>query len=53
MPETPFTAGQTVVVQPNVVTHDRTAGVQTGQLLLITKDGIESLQNFPPGFGRV
>lgn len=53
VPETPFKAGQTVVVQPNVVTHDKKAGVQTGQLLLITKDGIESLQKFPPGFGRV
>ena len=53
VPETPFRAGQTVVVQPNVVTMDRKAGVQTGELLLVTKDGCESLHTFPRGFGRV
>ena len=33
----------TVVVQPNVVTPDETAGVQTGELLLVTDDGPERL----------
>jgi Xaa-Pro aminopeptidase len=51
--DTPFQANQTVVVQPNVVTRDGTAGVQTGQLVVITKDGVESLQHFPRGFARV
>ena len=53
LPEEPFRAGQTVVIQPNVVTHDRKAGVQTGELVVITKSGIESLHAFPRGFARV
>jgi Xaa-Pro dipeptidase len=53
VPEEPFQAGQTVVVQPNVVTRDRKAGVQTGQLIVITETGVESLQKFPRGFARV
>ena len=53
IPEDPFEAGQTVVIQPNVVTRDHRAGVQTGELVVITKDGIESLHAFPRGFLRV
>jgi Xaa-Pro aminopeptidase len=52
-PEEPFRAGQTVVIQPNVVTPDQKAGVQTGQLVVITKNGTESLQTFPRGFQQV
>ncbi len=46
-------AGMTVVVQPNVVTRDGKAGVQTGELLLITNAGVERLHSFPRGFARV
>jgi Xaa-Pro aminopeptidase len=46
----PFRAGMTVVIQPNVVTADGKAGVQTGELVLITESGIEPLQRFPRGF---
>lgn len=53
IPEEPFQAGQTVVVQPNVVTPDHKAGVQTGHLVVITKDGVESLQKYPRGFAKV
>jgi Xaa-Pro aminopeptidase len=53
VPETPFKAGQTVVIQPNVVTKDGKAGVQTGEFGVITERGFESLQSFPRGFGRV
>jgi Xaa-Pro aminopeptidase len=53
VPEEPFTAGQTVVVQPNVVTRDGKAGVQTGEMVLITKTGIERLHAFPRGFTQV
>ena len=53
IPEEPFMAGQTVVIQPNIVTGDHKAGVQTGQLVVITKDGVESLQTFPRGFQKV
>ena len=53
VPEEPFEAGQTVVIQPNVATRDHKAGVQTGELVVITNDGIESLHAFPRGFLRV
>jgi Xaa-Pro aminopeptidase len=53
VPDQPFEAGMTVVVQPNVVTRDGMAGVQTGELVLITPSGIERLHAFPPGFARV
>jgi Xaa-Pro dipeptidase len=49
VPEEPFRAGMTVVVQPNVTTRDRTAGVQTGELILITATGVESLHHMPRG----
>ena len=42
-------AGMTVVVQPNVVTRDGRAGVQTGELLLVTEKGPERLHTFPQG----
>jgi Xaa-Pro aminopeptidase len=53
IPDEPFRAGQTVVIQPNVVTSDGKAGVQTGELVLITATGIESLHSFPRGFARL
>ncbi len=48
-----FAAGMTVVIQPNVITRDERAGVQTGELVLVTEDGWESLHRFPRGFGRI
>jgi hypothetical protein len=42
----------TVVVQPNVVTTDETAGVQTGELVLVTDDGVERLHSYQRGFLR-
>ena len=47
IPDEPFRAGQTVVIQPNVVTRDHKAGVQTGEMVLITEIGIERLHTFP------
>ena len=38
-----------VVVQPNVTTKDRTAGVQTGEMVLITETGIERFHAVPRG----
>jgi Xaa-Pro dipeptidase len=49
VPAEPFRAGMTVVVQPNVTTPDRTAGVQTGELVLITGTGVETLHRLPRG----
>ena len=53
VPEEPFEAGMLVVVQPNVVTRDGKAGVQTGEMLLITHDGVERMHAYPRGFLRV
>jgi Xaa-Pro dipeptidase len=53
IPEEPFEAGMTVVIQPNVVTCDGKAGVQTGEFVLITETGVERLHSFPRGFARV
>jgi Xaa-Pro aminopeptidase len=50
VPEVPFRAGQVVVVQPNVVTPDRKAGVQTGEMMVIRDNGIERLHTIPRGF---
>jgi Xaa-Pro aminopeptidase len=43
VPNFTFEAGMTVVVQPNVVTSDERAGVQVGELLLVTDRGVERL----------
>ena len=53
LPDLTFTAGMMVVVQPNVVTRDGKAGVQTGECVVITKTGIERLHAAPRGFARV
>jgi Xaa-Pro aminopeptidase len=49
----PLRAGMTVVIQPNVVTPDGKAGVQTGELVLLTTTGIEPLHAMPRGLVRV
>ena len=48
----PLEERMTVVVQPNVVTADLRAGVQTGELFEITADGARSLHSFPRGLLR-
>jgi Xaa-Pro aminopeptidase len=50
VPDAPFRAGQTVVIQPNVVTRDGKAGVQTGEMVLITDTGVERFHTTPRGF---
>ncbi|HEY7077446.1 MAG TPA: hypothetical protein VH418_18845, partial [Solirubrobacteraceae bacterium] len=49
VPDFTFEAGMTVVVQPNVVTPDERAGVQTGELLLVGEHGAERLHGFERG----
>jgi Xaa-Pro aminopeptidase len=49
VPQEPFRAGQTVVIQPNVVARDGKAGVQTGEMVVITDNGIERLHTMPRG----
>jgi Xaa-Pro aminopeptidase len=51
-PDFTFASGMTVVVQPNVVTPDEAAGVQTGELLLVTEAGAERLHGYARGFLR-
>ncbi len=53
IPDEPFRAGMTVVIQPNVVTRDGLAGVQTGEMVLITATGIENIHAVPRGFATV
>ena len=53
VPAEPFRAGQTVVIQPNVVTPDRKAGVQAGEMVLITETGIERMHAIPRGFPTI
>jgi len=53
VPDEPFRAGMVVVIQPNVVTRDGKAGVQTGEMVLITHTGIEPFHSIPRGFARV
>jgi Xaa-Pro aminopeptidase len=53
VPDEPFRAGMVVVIQPNVVTKDGMAGVQTGEMVLITETGIEPFHAVPRGFLRV
>ncbi|WP_187238279.1 M24 family metallopeptidase, partial [Actinomadura sp. HBU206391] len=53
VPDVVLTAGMTVVVQPNVVTLDQSAGVQTGELLLVTDDGAQRLHDYPFGLHQV
>ena len=52
VPEFTLAAGMTLVVQPSVVTRDGRAGVQTGELLLVTERGPQRLHEFPPGLQR-
>ena len=53
VPEFTFEAGMTLVVQPNVVTTDERAGVQTGELVLVTNEGAERLHDYERGFLRI
>jgi len=53
VPSEPFRAKQVVVVQPNVVTKDHKAGVQTGEMLLITESGVERFHAVPRGFAVI
>jgi Xaa-Pro dipeptidase len=53
VPDFTFEAGMTVVVQPNVVTPDERAGVQTGELVLVGDAGAERLHGYEPGFLRM
>ncbi|MEZ5115354.1 MAG: M24 family metallopeptidase [Candidatus Nanopelagicales bacterium] len=48
-PEQPLRAGMTIVVQPNVTTVDHRAGVQTGELVVVTDAGLRDVHDLPGG----
>jgi Xaa-Pro aminopeptidase len=52
-PELQLEAGMMLVVQPNVVAADGSAGVQTGELRVVTAMGSESLHQAPHGLLQV
>ncbi|MEX2126709.1 MAG: M24 family metallopeptidase [Xanthobacteraceae bacterium] len=45
--------GMMLVVQPNVITKDEKAGVQTGECIVITETGAESIHTAPRGPFRI
>jgi Xaa-Pro dipeptidase len=53
IPEMTLEAGMTCVVQPNVITPDQKAGVQVGELLLVTDKGFERLHRCERGLFRI
>ena len=42
-----------IVVQPNVISRDKKAGVQLGEMLRITEVGFERFHSAPWGFLRL
>lgn len=53
VPDIRLEANMTIVVQPNVITHDEKAGVQVGELVRITETGFERMHRAPWGFLRI
>ena len=53
LPEMTLEAGMTCVVQPNVITPDQKAGVQVGELVLVTETGFERLHRAERGLFRI
>ena len=53
IPDYAFAPGMMMVIQPNVITRDDRAGVQTGELVLVTETGARRMHDFPRGFRRV
>lgn len=49
-PDITLEAGMMMVVQPNVTDKDKTAGVQTGDCIVVTETGGKSLHKAPGGF---
>lgn len=53
LPDMTLEENMTVVVQPNVITRDHSAGVQVGELIRVTKTGFERLHRAKRGLFRV
>ena len=53
VPDFTFEEGMTIVIQPNVVTPDESAGVQTGELIAVTAGGAERVHDYQRGLLRM
>ncbi|HEY6865195.1 MAG TPA: M24 family metallopeptidase [Burkholderiales bacterium] len=53
LPHLTLQSGMTCVVQPNVITPDQRAGVQVGELILVTDTGFERMHRAERGFFRI
>ena len=53
VPDMTLEEGMCLVVQPNVITTDNKAGIQTGEMVRITKTGFESMHAYPQGLHRI
>jgi Xaa-Pro dipeptidase len=53
VPDFTLEEGMTIVIQPNVVTPDESAGVQTGELVAVTADGAARLHDYERGLLRI
>ena len=53
VPDLTLEEGMALVIQPNVITTDEKAGVQTGHLVVVTGDGHRSLHHVPRGLIRI
>ena len=53
IPDLILEEGMALVIQPNVITTDERAGVQTGHLVVVTGDGHRSLHDVPRGLIRI
>jgi Xaa-Pro aminopeptidase len=52
LPDMTLEENMTVVVQPNVVTKEQTAGVQVGEMIRVTKTGFERMHTAARGMFR-
>ena len=53
LPDMTLEENMTVVVQPNVITRDHSAGVQVGEMIRITRTGFERIHRAKRGLFRV
>jgi Xaa-Pro dipeptidase len=53
VPDLTLEEGMTIVIQPNVVTPDESAGVQTGELVAVRTWGAERLHDYERGLLRI
>jgi Xaa-Pro dipeptidase len=52
-PDIVLQPGMAIVLQPNVTTKDHLAGVQTGEMVIVTNDGFEDIHNVESGLIQI